>query len=356
VKIGIFDPYLDTLGGGEKYMLSAASCLSSEHDVSIFWDDKTIGEKAKIRFGIDLTKVHFAKNIFSSSFPLWERVFQSMQFDRIFYLSDGSIPVIFPKKLFIHFQYPVEWVNGKSIPNALKMQHVAGVICNSLFTKNHIDKTFGIKSQVLYPPSSGEYTLQTIKKRNMILSVGRYGKLPDGTTFKKQEFIIETFKKLLKKGLKQWKLILVISFKEEDTENVKMLKKSTEGFPIQIIENADNVVLQKLYGEAKIYWHAAGFGENLTAHPEMAEHFGIATVQAMEAGAVPVVINAGGQKEIVTQDKNGYLWNSQEECMGQTISVIKNKHVWERLSKDAREKAKDFSMGTFCQTVSTIMR
>ena len=38
MRIGIYDPYLDTLSGGEKYMLSAASCLAKEHKVFIFWD------------------------------------------------------------------------------------------------------------------------------------------------------------------------------------------------------------------------------------------------------------------------------------------------------------------------------
>ena len=36
MRIGIFDPYLDTLSGGEKYMLSIASCLVQEYEVFIF--------------------------------------------------------------------------------------------------------------------------------------------------------------------------------------------------------------------------------------------------------------------------------------------------------------------------------
>ena len=57
------------------------------------------------------------------------------------------------------------------------------------------------------------------------------------------------------------------------------------------------------YKLAKIYWHASGFGEDLETHPEKAEHFGITTVEAMINGLVPIVIDAGGQKEIVVQDR-----------------------------------------------------
>ena len=40
MKIGIFDPYLDDLGGGEKYMMKIAQCLGKNHDVSIFGIEK----------------------------------------------------------------------------------------------------------------------------------------------------------------------------------------------------------------------------------------------------------------------------------------------------------------------------
>ena len=49
MRIGVFDPYLDDLGGGEKYMMSVASCLSKKHDVTVFWDRKEDFEVFKKR-------------------------------------------------------------------------------------------------------------------------------------------------------------------------------------------------------------------------------------------------------------------------------------------------------------------
>ncbi len=355
VKIGIFDPYLDTLGGGEKYMLTSASCLSKNNDVSVFWDTNILNLAEK-RFSIDVKNIKLAKNIFSPNVPLWERIMESMKYDAIFYLSDGSIPVIFPKKLFLHFQFPVEWINPKSIPNKLKIQHVNKIICNSQFTKSYIDNSFGVKSEVIYPPGSGEYNIQKEKKENIILSVGRLGILSDGSTFKKQEFMIETFKKLVDKGLKGWKLILVISFRKDQEKDLENLKKMLGKYPILIEENVESTKLITLYSKSKIYWHAAGFGEDLQKHPELAEHFGIATVQAMEQGSVPVVINSGGQKEIITEDVNGFLWETQDEFIDKTEKVIKSEKLFTKISENAILKAKDFSVEIFCNKINKIFQ
>jgi hypothetical protein len=46
--------------------------------------------------------------------------------------------------------------------------------------------------------------------------------------------------------------------------------------------------------EAKLFWHTTGLAVDELKRPEHAEHFGIATVKAMRAACVPVVIASGG--------------------------------------------------------------
>ena len=43
-----------------------------------------------------------------------------------------------------------------------------------------------------------------------------------------------------------------------------------------------------------LFWHAAGLGEDPTTNPDRFEHFGISVVEAMSAGAVPMVYEHGG--------------------------------------------------------------
>ena len=97
MRIGIFDPYLDTLGGGEKYMLAMASCLSKDNNVSVFWDSEDILKKAEKRFEINLSKVNTFQNIFSNKTSLFKRLKTLKEFDLIIYLSDGSIPLVLSK-------------------------------------------------------------------------------------------------------------------------------------------------------------------------------------------------------------------------------------------------------------------
>ena len=153
-------------------MLTAASCLSDEHEVILFWDDKEVINQASEKLGISLKRVAIAKNIFSRKVPLIQRLIKLKSFNRIIFLSDGSIPFFFSKKLLVHFQFPVPWIEGKSFANRLKLRGVRRVICNSQYTKHFIDETFGMKSRVLYPPVALADSRSVLDKENIILSVG----------------------------------------------------------------------------------------------------------------------------------------------------------------------------------------
>lgn len=357
MKIGIFTPYLNSLSGGEKYILTAAECLSSKHEVFIFWDPRfepEIKKKTFEKLGINLSAVKFTNNIFNRGVSFFSRLFFSRTYDYIIFLSDGSIPFVL-SNLIIHFQFPVEWVNTKSLKTKIKFFNIKNVICNSSFTKSYIDKKFGIKSVILYPPAF-IVKAKTKQKGKIILHVGRFGTNIEGANFKKQDVMIDTFKEMIRRGLKGWRFVLVVSFKKEDEDNLGKLKKKAQGLPVEFIENPNNSALQTEYGRAQIYWHATGFGEDLIRHPERAEHFGIATVEAMGAGAVPVVINAGGQKEIVEDGKSGFLWNTLEELQEKTLQLIHNEGLWQELSKASKERAKFFSERRFCEELEKIIK
>lgn len=350
MKIGIYDPYLDDIGGGEKYMMKIAQCLSKEHDVSVFWDDEVDLEKLIQRFSLNLSKVKLKKNIFSRNVNFIERFFATKEFDAIFVLSDGSIPLVLSRKLFLHFQQPIEHKPKLSIKEKLKLLRVNLIFCNSKFTKLFIDKIFNTYSKVIYPPV--DFFWEKTKKENIILNVGRL-RVRD---YKKQGFMIETFKKLIEMGLESWKFVIVVSINKKDEEAFKSLQKSADGFPIEFVVNQNNKKLWNIYNRSKIYWHATGFGEDLNSHPEYAEHFGISTVEAMGAGAVPVVINAGGQKEIVENGKNGFLWDTTDQLLTKTQALIKDQKLWSKMSKEARNRSAEFIADKFCRELNNLIK
>lgn len=350
MKIGIYDPYLDTLGGGEKYILSIASCLQEKHKVFLFWDDVQILKKAGDRFDIDLENVALTKNIFSSGSFLG-KILETRNYDVIFYISDGSIPTLLSKKNILIFQFPVNWINGKNLFTKLKLSKIQSIICYSDFVKEFLDKTFPIKAVVLPPAVSS--VNKNVKKENIILTVGRFTKAVNA---KKQEVLIDTFKRMHDGGLSNWKLVIIGSVLPSDKDYVDDLRKRSKNYPIQILDNVSFDDLISYYNRAKIYWHAAGFGEDLEKNPEKAEHFGISTIEAMSTGAVPIVFNGGGQKEIVKHKADGFCWNTLDELSDITKKLINDQKLWEDISKKAEERAKDYSNDDFCKKLENLIK
>lgn len=356
MKIGIFDPYLDTMSGGEKYMLSAALCLAKEHTVSLFWDlekEVEVRSLAKHRFDFDLSPLTFSANVFTKETSLIQRLKETKKFDRILYLSDGSIPTV-AAPLVIHFQSPIEWVHP-STKTYIKTRLLHGVVCNSKFTKSYIDKKFHVNSTVIYPPVQLQ-GIPSKHKDNVILNVGRFGINAQGSSFKKQDMLVDAFKKLVDTGLKKWELVLVLSVKDNEKEAVEKFKIICDGYPIKLIINPKNDDLWNEYKRAKLYWHASGFGEDLVHHPDRAEHFGITTVEAMGMGAMPLVINAGGQKEIVQDGENGFVWDSEEELLEKTQLLINDEKKRDELAEIGMKQIDKYSLERFCKEFSEIIK
>lgn len=351
MKIGIYDPYLDDLGGGEKYMMKIAECLSGKHGVTVFWDERKDLIEITRRFFLNLSKVSLAPNIFSRQVGLIKRLWGTKKYDVIIFLSDGSIPLSFSGKLFIHLQQPMPGAK-KSFKTRLKLARVNKVFCNSYFSKSYIDKSLGVDSLVIYPPV--EINVKPVGKENIILHVGRFrprDPMTGASDYKKQDLMTEVFKDMVEKGLKNWRFILAVSVREGEEGAFHKLKETARGFPIEFLVNKTNDELWEIYSRAKIYWHASGYGEDLEKHPEYAEHFGISTVEAMGAGAVPVVINAGGQKEIIEDGKSGFLWNDKEDLQKRTLQLINNEALMEKISKSAIERTVTFSGDRFCREI-----
>jgi glycosyltransferase involved in cell wall biosynthesis len=353
MRVGLFNPYLDSLGGGEKYTLTLAEHLSNQgHQVHLFWNEREVRKKLEERFNLNLKKISFVENIFSSNNNFLQKWQITRKYDLIFYLSDGSLPFLFAKKNILHFQVPFKGVSGKSFLNRLKLVNFHHVVCNSEFTKKHIDLEFGIKSQIVYPPVAVN-NFKPGKKGNLILSVGRF---TQALHAKKQQILIEVFRKMCDQGLKDWHLVLAGGALEEDKGYLEALKNSAGEYPIKIETNLKFGALKDYYGQAKIYWHAAGFGEDENLYPERLEHFGISVVEAMASGGVPVVINKGGIPEIVTHGVNGLLWETKSDLIKSTLRLTKSQALWEKLSHQAVKDSQKFSQKVFCQKFDEIIK
>jgi glycosyltransferase involved in cell wall biosynthesis len=340
-KAGIYSPYWDTGGGGEKYILGVIKTLFKlGFEVEIFWPHEQLTADSLSRFGVDIQQARINKTaykIIKQSGRWWVKKQLEQVYDLLFFVSDGSVPWLFGRQNLLHFQVPFHQVKGRSVINRLKLNRIQSVICNSQFTKRVIDKEFGVKSMVLYPPVT---QITPGQKQKLILSVGRFDNLLHS---KRHDALIKAFSRLHRPD---WRLVLAGGVLNQDQE-INILQEAAKDLPVEILTNPDYQPLCKLYQTASIYWHASGFGQDLKLYPERAEHFGISTVEAMSAGAVPVVFNGGGQREIIQDNLNGYLWNNLEELTVITQNLIDNETKRQTIAHAARERAVKFNEEAF---------
>jgi len=347
MKIGIHSPYLDSLGGGERYMLTIAEHLSRNHTVDIFWNDGKIKKKVFERLAIDLKRINFVEDIFYLGKNLLKKLILSREYDLVIFLSDGSIPSTLAKKNILHFQRPFLKVKEKSLLGRFKLSRFQAVICNSKFTKQYIDKQYGVNSQVIYPPVDIE-RFSSSKKKNSIVSVGRF------SVNKKQKEMAQFFKKISLE-LPEWEFYLSGGLLDHDKEYFEEVKSIIKEDSVKLLPNISFEKIKRHYSEAKIYWHAVGFREDEKKNPAAMEHFGISTVEAMAAGCVPIVLNGGGQKEIIEHGKNGFLWRNEKELIDYTLRIASDEGLRKKMSKEAVKRSEDFSKEKFCQRIDRLI-
>jgi glycosyltransferase involved in cell wall biosynthesis len=190
------------------------------------------------------------------------------------------------------------------------------VLSNSRFTQGWVERWWGRASEVLEPPVG---LREPAEKHPVILSVGRFF-APGRGHAKKQLELVEGFRRLCATGVDGWELHLVGGCSPDDRAYLEQVRSAAADLPVVFHVDASGAEVDELYRRASVYWHATGLGEDLDADPVRAEHFGITTVEAMSAGAVPVVIAAGGQTEIVRDGIEGFTFTDLDGLVGRLLA------------------------------------
>lgn len=350
-NVGIYSPYLSIMGGGERYLLTIADALSEKQTVTVFGsaDHK---EQARKQFALPLTHVHFLTNHPIRERRLWKKYPGLRAYSMFFYMTDGSLFFPMSKKNFLIIQSP-DHIPPPTFFNMIKGQGWQ-LICYSQFMQAIIKKRTR-RSAAMLPPAIDTSTFSFVKqkKEKCIVTVGRFFPYPHN---KKQDVLIQSFTSAYKTHFQGWKLIVAGGLTEHGgDEIVQRLMELAKGYPVEIKVNLPFADLKSLYQRATVYWHAAGYGEDLNLHPERAEHFGITTLEAMASGAVPVVFDGGGQKDIVEDGKSGYLWQTTDELVEKTTTLIREESEFAKLQSGALARVQDFSMERFRERLKEIV-
>jgi len=221
------------------------------------------------------------------------------------------------------------------------------VVCQSEYVRHWVQEYWSRDADVVNPPidiPAAEPELA--RKGKVILSVGRFFA---GGHNKKHDVMALAFRELVDAGLEGWELHLAGSIHHDDAsrEYLERVRELARGYPIRLHLDIPFTELQELYDRASIYWHAAGYGVDQEQSPAELEHFGMTTAEAMAHSAVPVVIAAGGQLEVVEDGVSGFHWRTPAELQEATLRLAGDPALWRRMALAARERARRYSRPEF---------
>lgn len=322
-------------GGGLPYVLAIAAALAEDDEVRVRFPVALQTDLAKRLFPIppglrlehDPRRPTLAREAADvlAGFGLRRVVVQATEVPRLRGLRNAHLVCEFP------FQRRL----GPG--SRLRLRLFRSVVANSAYTARWIERRWGRPARVLHPPVS---PIPPGEKRPWIVAVGRFA---SGGRSKRQLEMVEVFQTLIERGLAGWELHLVGT--GQDPESVRRVVEAAGDLPVVIHLDASRQELEEVCGAASVFWHFTGALEDPESTPERMEHFGIATVEAMSAGAVPVVVARGGQPEIV--EGSGILWESFEDCAQQTWRLCHDEPLRARLCEAARRRAGDFAFPAF---------
>lgn len=380
MNIGIYQSYWGRVGGGQRYVAVAAQVLAQQHSVEIVhhcegFDPATVEEPLEV----DLARVRF-RYVPRPERPQWptrnplarlrlERSWQSsLSSPYDLYLDSSDAPPYFchaPRGvLLIHFplisfeQFHAHTGEAWSSRPALlrwglqrlhryewrqRLASYQGFLVNSHYTRGWLQRRWGVDAQVLYPPMRSHFSPAV--KEPLILSIGAFHR----AEHKKHEVLLRVFRELCDAGLQGWRYLQVgaLGQSDEDHAYVEQLRQVAEGYPIELRTNVSGAELKSLLERATLLWHSMGYGVDPQQHPELLEHFGMVVTEAMAAGCLPIVFRGGGLCEIVSDGRDGLLWETLTELKEATGRLVADPGLRQQMAEHAQQRSADFDDTVF---------
>lgn len=321
----LYTPYPLYPGGGERYLLTLAQALSQHY--------RTVVVTPELYSSYRLRTIAHELNLNLSNVELLPRSEITTVANCDLFISMGNqvlppIRAMGRRSIFIcQFPFPMH-VNHISDAWAT-LEGYDQVIVYSQFAAEHFHERARKISHhvppvvVLAPPVPAYDSPSGYERQDgNILSVGRF--TPEGHC-KRQDIMIDAFKRLVEQsGRSDLELNLAGTVPPDPgaRDYLRDLRGRARGFPINFHLSVPPSALAILYQRASLYWHATGYLVWETFFPERLEHFGISIVEAMSAGALPLVCANGGPAELVAEGATGFHWRSESELVEKTLTAL----------------------------------
>jgi glycosyltransferase involved in cell wall biosynthesis len=361
-RVIVYYPTFATIGGGEKQALATAVALAGTYDVELCGESVPSAPRLLEAFGLDASAIELtnielgpvlrrlvghgskARRV-QQDLARWShaRWLRARSADLIFRVEHLRPPPLSHPSGVYSCLFPFADETNDAPARAATRAYLAacraleralfgdrrrslatwsGFVANSGYTAGWMLRLWGARAVVISPPCDD--VGPALQKQPWILSVGRFEPDTNARHSKSQHVLIAAFRRLRQRYDGPCELHLAGHAREGPASRayVDGLRRSAEGLPVHFHLSIERGQLVDLYRRSSVFWQATGYGYDPERFPGKQEHFGIATVEAMSAGAVPVLYRSGGSLEIIDGQGFGALWATQDELVSATIELL----------------------------------
>jgi glycosyltransferase involved in cell wall biosynthesis len=361
MRIVVAHPGMNKKGGGEQAVIHIMrACLAGRHEVTLLSEefDANVFEDFYGCPGLFEKIERLTYRSFKPTIPrgllLYQRLYyyqhqfrklvpRQAPFDLLLGTQDlGYTPVAsIPEIQYCHFPEQLKHLQpGSASPTwrlyygpvrtfyKKRARRIRQFLTNSEYTRGFIRRIWDRDSTVIYGPCRIELYRAQPKEEDLVVTVGRIS--PE----KRLHIFLEMARRLPRFNF------AIIGSVENDAylRSLERSAPSNVSFIVSPVRRSPEIL-----GKAKIYVHCM---EN--------EHFGIAIVEAMAAGCVPVVHDSGGPREIVIPSV-GYRWRTVNEATSQITTLMQDDGLRDKLSKAAETRSEMFSSQRFEDRISRVL-
>jgi glycosyltransferase involved in cell wall biosynthesis len=203
-----------------------------------------------------------------------------------------------------------------------------------------VERFLNVKAIVLYPPVDIEKYLTLSKhgdRENIVVTISRIEPM------KNLDIITDIAKEVKEARFVILGLMQSNSYYAHLMRRIRMLNLEDR---VKILINASEELKMEILKKAKIY-----------LHPTKYEHFGIAVVEAMAAGLIPIVHKSGGPwTDIIEFGKYGFGYSNLEEAKYIIHNLVNlDKGKLHGIQEIVVERAKTFRYDSFLKHFNTII-
>ena len=378
MRIAVIQSSLNMLGGAEKLCIIAIKALQEAgHRVTLVSVDKTDWPLMQKRYNVNCSvnrELYLIPNILETSSmisrmiitlfalyanpALWRLkrdhdVVLNMSGDIICLAEDAAYVNALPLKAAFDYQEILPRRNflwrfgskayGLFLGTQNKLNQGRFLLTNSSFNAVMIKKYFGRSAVVVYPPVDVvalKHASEDVKTENIVVSVSRF------RLGKNLEWIPR-----IAKNVQNAKFLIVGSRDKASTTAIGEISSVSHGM---CVENRVELVVDRPFSDILGTLRRA----KILLQTQRTEAFGMAVVEAMAAGCVPLVPRDGGPWFDILErgeGKYGFSYRSLDEAAKKIRMLLENEDLRAEVSARAAKRAMAFDSSIFEKKILRIV-